>query len=75
MVTGMNGTLAERMDHLEKEVEKIKSEIAGKPNVRDWHAWYGTSKDDPGFDEMIRLGREYRQRQREDYDLDDDARS
>lgn len=69
----MDGTLAERMERLEKEVERIKSEIANPMPRKDWRAWCGTAKGDPGFDEMIRLGQEYRKRQREDYDEEPDA--
>jgi len=28
---------------------------------KDWRTTIGLSKDDPGFEEMIRLGRAYRQ--------------
>lgn len=71
----MDGSLAERMERLEKEVERIKSEIAGQPGRKDWRAWFGSAKDDPGFDEMIRLGKEYRQGLREDDDAEPDAGS
>ncbi len=69
----MDGTLMERMERLEQEVERIKSDMVGKPGKRDWQAWCGSSSDDPGFDEMVRLGREYRRQQREAYDRDPDA--
>ena len=71
----MDGSLAERMERLEKEVERIKSEIAGQSERKDWRAWFATAKDDPGFDEMVRLGKEYRQSVREDYDVGADAGS
>ena len=72
----MDGSLADRMGRLEKEVERIETEIAGQPPERkDWRAWFGTAKDDPGFDEMVRLGKEYRQSLREDYDVGADAGS
>ncbi|MEQ1715941.1 MAG: hypothetical protein ABL907_08145 [Hyphomicrobium sp.] len=71
----MDGTLAERMERLEQDVDRIKSEIASKPARKDWRSWCGTAKDDPGFDEMIRLGKEYRQSQREEYDGEPGARS
>ena len=70
-----DATLVERVDNLEKELAEIKREIAGKPAKKDWRAWCGTSKDDPVFDEMIRLGREYRENLREDHDTDRDAGS
>ncbi len=70
-----DATLAERMENLEKEVEQLKREVSGKRVKKDWRAWCATSKDDPLFDEMIRLGREYRESQREDYDTDRDAGS
>lgn len=71
----MDGSLAERMERLENEVERIKSEIASQPARKDWRAWCGTAKDDPGFDEMIRLGKEYRQSLRENYDVTPDVGS
>ena len=72
----MDGSLAERMERLEKEVERIKSEIASQPSARkDWRAWFGTAKDDTGFDEMVRLGKEYRLSLREDYDVKTNAGS
>ena len=71
----MNATLADRVDNLEKELAPLKREIYAKPAKKDWRAWCGTSKDDSVFDEMIRLGREYRESQREEYDADRDAGS
>jgi hypothetical protein len=51
---------------LENEMSDVKQLLAGASRQKDWRKSVGISKDDPGFDEMIRLGREIRQQQRED---------
>lgn len=57
----MQLTLDERMDALEKQVAALTVGLAVEPpRGKDWHATFGLSKDDPEFDEMIRLGRLYR---------------
>jgi hypothetical protein len=55
--------LEQRVLALEAEVKQLKGG-SGQPNKADpqWvlaHA--GRFKDDPGFDEIVRLGREYRE--------------
>lgn len=55
--------LEQRVAALEAEVQQLKS-VKPQPNKADpkWvlaHA--GRFKDDPGFDEIARLGREYRE--------------
>ncbi len=59
----MSQTLEERVAELEKRV----AELSGKTNLptRTKDPWrtYGVFKDDPDFDEAVRLGREYRERQ------------
>jgi len=61
-------TLEERVAVLEDELKQLKEVVLGKKVEKDWRKTVGMSKDDPGFDEMVRLGREYREQQREDYD-------
>jgi hypothetical protein len=58
--------MEQRLATLEVEVQLIK-EASSQPNKADpkWvlaHA--GRFQDDPGFDEIARLGREYRESQR-----------
>ena len=55
--------LEQKVARLEADLLQLKSEVA-RPNKADpkWvlaHA--GRFKDDPGFDEVARLGREYRE--------------
>ncbi len=59
-------TLANRIEALEAEVEELKrgvstSGVSGAN--RDLQAWAGLFKDDPGFDEAVKLGRAWRRRQ------------
>ena len=39
-----------------------------KEDQRPWMKSFGWAKDDPIYDEAMRLGAEYRRSQREDYD-------
>ena len=66
-------TLAKRIEALEAEVADLKllvqqqvSQPASEkqPFKHDWEKTFGIFKDDPTHDEAIRLGREWRQRQR-----------
>ena len=60
---GMSQTLEKRVEELEKKV----AELTGKPSlaVRKKDPWrtFGIFKDDPDFQEAVRLGREYREQQ------------
>ena len=60
---GMSQTLEKRVEALEKKV----AELSGKSNlsVRKKDPWrtFGIFKDDPDFEEAVRLGREYREQQ------------
>ena len=58
-----NQSLEKRVEVLEKEVAALKDageRVTAKP---DWHSRIGKFKDDPGYDEAMRLGRRYRRRQ------------
>ncbi len=59
----MSQTLEERVERLEKKVAEL-SGCTG-PSVRAKDPWrtYGVFKDDPEFEEALRLGREYREQQ------------
>ena len=61
---------------LEKRVEELKkkvAELSGKrdPAVRKQDPWrtFGIFKDDPDFQEAVRLGREYREQQTYDKEI------
>ena len=71
----MADVLEKRVENLEKEIADLKKAIGGKAVGKDWLSSFGSAKDDPGFEEMIRLGRKYRESQREDHDKGDDAGS
>ena len=54
--------LEKRVAELEREVARLKQERNGPHDERPWwESKAGTFKDDPGFEEMVRLGREYRE--------------
>ena len=67
----MPSTLAERVELLEKEMAELKHSLRGHPSAslphpvpRDaWRKTVGAFKDDPFYDDMIRLGAAYRKRQ------------
>ena len=61
-------TLEERVAVLEKELTDLKRIVSGKNVEKDWRKTFGMSASDAGFDEMIRLGREIREQEREDDD-------
>lgn len=61
-------TLEERVAVLEKELTDLKRIVSGDKVVKDWRKTVGMSANDPGFEEMIRLGGEIRQQEREEYD-------
>ena len=59
-------TLDQRVEALERELLGIKV-LLGKPSTeKDWRRTFGMSKDDAKFEEMVRLGREIRDAEREE---------
>lgn len=69
-----NKEIEQRLAALETEFALLKSKMEKNGEVKT--PWYekiaGTFADDPAYDEAMRLGREYRLSQREDYDKDED---
>ena len=59
---------------LEKELSilKAKFEKIEKKDLPWWKQIIGTFADDPAHEEAMRLGREYRLSQREDYETDEE---
>lgn len=62
----MSTTIEERIAILEKELIRLKHIVQGTRAEQDWRKTFGMSANDPGFDEMIRLGREIRAQDQED---------
>lgn len=63
-------TLASRVAALEAEIAELKQKLqasadaaASSRPVKDWRRTVGRFKDDPTFDEAVRLGRAWRRRQ------------
>ena len=56
-------TLEERVVALETEVARLKQERANETRSKKpwWEEIRGTFKDDPAYEEAMRLGREYRE--------------
>lgn len=54
-------TVEERLTALEKELQELKQHVTRQKDQRSWiEKIAGTFKDDPDFDEIVRLGREFR---------------
>ncbi|MGI8640388.1 MAG: hypothetical protein ACR2MG_10650 [Pyrinomonadaceae bacterium] len=68
-----NTEVEKRISVLERELNRLKTKIE-KIEKKDkpwWEQIAGTFADNPAYDEAMRLGREYRLAQREDYDKED----
>ena len=59
----MSTSIEERVATLEKELNDLKQLIQGSRVEKDWRKTFGLSTNDPGFDEMIRLGRDIREQE------------
>jgi hypothetical protein len=67
-----NRSLEEGVMALEEEVARLKREIRiASSSIPWWERIFGTFADDPIYEEAMRLGREYRESQRE-LDSDDE---
>lgn len=59
--------LARRVSALERELKALKERIDARSPASDrpwWEAEIGRHANDPIFDEIVRLGRQYRRAQR-----------
>jgi hypothetical protein len=65
----MTTTEAKRKSPAEKQAELI-AELMKRPadQRRPWEKSFGWAKDDPIYEEAMKLGAEYRRSQRENYD-------
>ena len=52
--------LASRVRTIEQQMEKLLVASGSQPRKKDWRRTVGMFADDPGFEEVIRLGREWR---------------
>ena len=58
----MSISIEERVTILEKELTNLKHLIKeDAPSEKNWRKTFGMSANDPGFDEMIQLGKEVRE--------------
>ncbi|TVS20964.1 MAG: hypothetical protein EA424_01320 [Planctomycetaceae bacterium] len=69
----VSGQLEERVASLEREFAVLKQLAFCKGPERDWRSTFGMFAGDSGFDDVLRLGREFRQR--EGIEDRDDARA
>ncbi len=56
----MTKTIEKRLEDVERELASLKEEVKSlKPDPNWISSMCGTFKDDPEFDEVLRLGREF----------------
>ena len=67
--SAMSQTLEKRVEDLEKKVAELSAEPTRLTRKKDWRRTIGIFKDDPDFEEAVRLGREYRQQQTYDKEI------
>ncbi len=70
-----NTELEKRIAALEAEVASLKSKVEKNSNTDKapwWEQRMGVFADDPIYDEAMRLGREYRESQKMNYDEDEE---
>ncbi|MBI4607253.1 MAG: hypothetical protein HY721_35255 [Planctomycetes bacterium] len=56
--------LENRVVQLEREVHKLKARLGREPQIPWYRRILGQFKDDPAFDEIVRLGRRIREAER-----------
>jgi hypothetical protein len=59
----MSQTLEKRVKELEKKVAKLSSQPIQSNRKKDWRHTIGIFRNDPDFEEAVRIGREYREQQ------------
>jgi hypothetical protein len=58
-------SVEERLSQVETELAQLRSQVNGVLTNKQWiDQITGTFQDDPEFDEVLRLGREFRQSDR-----------
>ena len=48
---------------MEKKVAELSAQPVASTRKKDWRRTIGIFRDDPDFEEAVRLGREYREQQ------------
>ena len=56
-------TLEKRLTELEKKVAELSAQPIRSNHKKDWRRTIGVFRNDPDFEEAVRLGREYREEQ------------
>ena len=57
--------LEARVEALERQITELRNRITIGGRTKDWRRTIGMFADDPVFDEIVRLGREWRESQNE----------
>ena len=55
--------LEERLLELQEKVEELERRIPTVPPTKPWRDTFGMFADAPDFDDVLRLGREYREQE------------
>jgi hypothetical protein len=55
-----NAQIMQRIEKIERELERIKLQLQGRKQDNDWLAMSGTFANDPLFEKAMRYGRQYR---------------
>ncbi|MCX6365121.1 MAG: hypothetical protein NTX57_00195 [Armatimonadetes bacterium] len=63
----MPQTIEERVAQIEEELKQLRQQLPTTKKT-GWRALVGTFDDDPAFDEIVRLGKEYRNSQVPNYE-------
>jgi uncharacterized Zn finger protein len=62
-VDDMPQTLEKRVEELEKKVAELSVQPNRSNRKKDWRRTIGLFRNDPDFEEAVRLGRKYREEQ------------
>jgi hypothetical protein len=65
----MSRTLEKRVKELETKVAKLSAQPVRSNRKKDWRRTIGVFRNDPEFEEAVRLGREYRVQQTYDKEI------
>jgi hypothetical protein len=71
-------TLEKRVEKLESKIQEVEERLAEQagnatPNKRGWRWFVGIYADSPDFDEVVRIGQEWRNADRPSEDEDPEA--